>query len=153
MTSYQMLLLGHVLGATVLVGGAFMLQILAMLASRSPGPGEMVALARQAAWIGPRVFMPSALIVVATGAGLVSQLGYSFDEPFLLIGLGVILVAGATGPAYLAPESIRITRLMTAGGDATAEVRTRVRRIFVVSRIELTLLVIAVAAMVVKPSF
>jgi uncharacterized membrane protein len=153
MTSFQLLVLGHVLGTTVLVGGAFMLQVLAMLASRSPGPDEMVALARQAAWIGPRVFLPSAAIVALTGAGLASQLGYSFDDPFLLVGLGVIVAAGATGPAYLSPESIRISRLMAAGGDATAEVRARVRRLFFVSRVELALLVLAVAAMVVKPSF
>lgn len=153
MTSFQLLLLGHVLATAVLVGGAFMLQVLAVLASRSPGPVEMVALARQASWIGPRVFLPSAAIVVLTGAGLASRLGYSFDEPFLLVGLGVIVATGATGPAYLAPESIRISGLIAAGGDATAEVRARVRRLFLVSRVELVLLVLAVAAMVVKPSF
>jgi uncharacterized membrane protein len=152
-TTLQLLLLGHVLGTTVLVGGAFMLQILAVLASRSAAPGDLVTLARQAAWIGPRIFLPAAALVVVTGAGLVAQLGYSFDEPFAVIGLGAILVAAVTGPAYLAPESARISGLMTAGGAAADEARARVRRLFLVSRIELVLLVLAVGAMVVKPSF
>jgi uncharacterized membrane protein len=152
MTSLQLLVLGHVLGTTVLVGGAFMLQILAVLASRSPVAADLVTLARQAAWIGPRVFLPAAGLIVVTGAGLVAQLRYSLDEPFVLIGFSVILLAAATGPAYLAPESTRISRLMTAGGAAADEAQARVRRLFLVSRIELVLLVLAVAAMVVKPS-
>jgi uncharacterized membrane protein len=152
MTSLQLLLLGHVLGAAVLVGGAFTLQVLAVLASRSPSPADLVTLARQAAWIGPRVFMPAGVVMLATGAALVSEMGYAFDEPFVLVGLAVVVAAGATGPAYLAPEAARIGRLMTAGG-APDEVRVRVRRLFVVSRIELALFVVALAAMVVRPSF
>ena len=153
MTAFDLLLLGHVLGTTVLVGGAFMLQILAVLASRSQVPGDLVSLARQAAWIGPRVFLPAAALVAVTGAGLASKLQYAPSEPFLLVGLAVIVVAAATGPAYLAPESRRIGRLVAAEGDRCEEARARMRRLFVVSRVELLLLVVAVAAMVVKPTF
>lgn len=151
MTSLDLLVLGHVLGTVSLVGGTFMLQILAVLATRSAA-ADLVALARQAAWIGPRVFMPSALLIVATGVGMASELGYSPDEPFVLIGAGAILVAAATGPAYLAPESRRISRLVAADGEACPEARKRLRRLFLVSRVELLLLVVAIAAMVVKPS-
>jgi uncharacterized membrane protein len=153
MTYLNLLLLGHILGTVALVGGAFMLQILAVLASRSPIPADLVALSRQAAWIGPRVFLPAAVIIVATGAGMASELQYALGEPFLLIGLGVIVVAAATGPAYLAPESTRISRLVADEGEACPEARARLRRLFLVSRVELLLLVVAVAAMVVKPSF
>lgn len=151
MTSLQLLVLGHVLGTVSLVGGTFMLQILAVLATRSPVASDLVALARQAAWIGPRVFMPSALLIVATGVGMASQLRVALDEPFVLIGAGAILVAAATGPAFLAPESRRIGRLVAAD-EASPEARRRMRRLFLVSRVELLLLVVAVAAMVVKPS-
>jgi uncharacterized membrane protein len=153
MTSLQLLVLGHVLGTVSLVGGTFMLQILAVLATRSPVAADLTALARQAAWIGPRVFMPSALVIVATGLGMASQLRVALNEPFVLIGAAAILFAAATGPAYLAPESRRISRLVAADGDASPEARKRLRRLFVVSRVELLLLVAAVAAMVVKPSF
>jgi uncharacterized membrane protein len=151
MTLLSLFLLGHILGTVALVGGAFMLQVLALLAARSGAPGELAALARQAAWIGPRVFLPAAVLIVASGAGMASELGYRLDEPFILVGLGVIGVAAMTGPAFLAPESERISRLIAAGGP-DAEVRRRLRRLFVVSRIELLLLVLAVAGMVLKPS-
>jgi uncharacterized membrane protein len=152
MTTLNLLLLAHVLGTVVLVGGAFMLQILAVSASRSQVPGDLVALARQAAWIGPRVFLPAGALIVGSGVGMASRLQYALDEPFLLIGLGVILVAAGTGPLYLAPEAGRIDRLAAAEGEACAEVRSRLRRLFLVSRVELALLVLAVAAMVVGPS-
>lgn len=153
MTYLDLLVLGHVLGTVVLVGGTFMLQILAVLATRSAVPSDLVSLSRQAAWIGPRVFLPSGLLIVATGAGMASQLRYALDEPFVLIGLGAILVAAGTGPVYLAPESKRISRMTAAAGPACAEARRRLRRLFLVSRVELLLLVVAVAAMVVKPTF
>jgi len=153
MTLFSLLLLGHILGTVALVGGAFMLQILAVLASRSGAPAELAVLARQAAWIGPRVFLPAAVLIVISGLLMASQLGYGLDEPFLLVGLGVIGVAAVTGPAFLAPESARISRLIAAGGPGHAEARARLRRLFLVSRIELLLLVVAVAGMVLKPSF
>ena len=103
MTLFSLLLLGHILGTVALVGGAFMLQILAVLASRSGAPAELAVLARQAAWIGPRVFLPAAVLIVISGLLMASQLGYGLDEPFLLVGLGVIGVAAVTGPAFLAP--------------------------------------------------
>jgi uncharacterized membrane protein len=151
MTSLNLLLLGHILGTVTLVGGAFMLQVLAILAGRSASPADLVVMARSAAWVGPRVFMPAAIVVVATGAALASRLGYAFDEPFLLVGLGVVLAASATGPAYLAPEARRISRLVATNGDACPEARLRLRRLFLVSRVELALLVAAVAVMVLKP--
>jgi hypothetical protein len=152
MTLLSLLLLGHILGTMALVGGAFMLQVLALLAARSAAPAELAALARQAAWIGPRVFLPAAAVIAATGAGMASELRYRLDEPFLLLGLGVIAIAAVTGPAYLAPESERISRLIAARGPGAAEVRARLRRLFLVSRVELLLLVVAVAGMVLKPS-
>jgi uncharacterized membrane protein len=152
MTSLNLLVLGHILGTVVLVGGAFMLQMLAVLAARSPAAADLAALSRQAAWIGPRVFLPAAVLIAATGAGMASRLGVALDEPFVLTGLVVIVIAAVTGPAYLAPESRRISRLLAAEGPRSAEARRRLRRLFLASRIELVLLVIAVAAMVVGPA-
>jgi uncharacterized membrane protein len=152
MTSLKLLLLGHILGTAILVGGAFMLQVLAVLAARSPTAADLAALSRQAAWIGPRVFLPAAALIAATGAGLASRLDVALGEPFVLVGLAVILVAAATGPGYLAPEARRISRLVAAQGPGSAEARRRLRRLFLASRVELLLLIVAVAAMVAGPA-
>jgi uncharacterized membrane protein len=153
MLTYDLMLLGHILGSTTLVGGTLLLQVLAMRATRPRAPrGELVALARQAAWVGPRVFLPASAVILATGAGLASQLQVGVDEPFVVIGLVVLLAASATGPAFLAPESRRISHMLAAEGPASSEVERRVRRIFLVSRMELLLLLVALTGMVLRPT-
>jgi hypothetical protein len=77
---------------------------------------------------------------------------YGLDQVFILIGLGVLLGASATGAAFLAPESRRIGRLISEHGPEFPEVERRVRRIFLVSRVELLLLLAALAAMVLRPT-
>ena len=152
MNVIDLFLLGHVLGTTILVGGAFTLQILAVLASRSATAADLGALSRQAAWFGPRVFLPSGVLIAATGVELATREGYDFAQPFVVLGLIALAVAAATGPAYLAPESSRVSRLLTVEGAACAEARVRLRRLFLVSRMELAVLAIAMAGMVLKPA-
>jgi len=153
MRPYDLILLVHVLGAVTLVGGAFMLQLLALLAARTGGPEDLATVSRQASWVGPRVFVPTAAITLLSGLWLASESGYSLREGFLLLGLLVIVASSAAGPLFLAPESKRISRLIAAEGVGCREVVRRLRRLFLVTRVELVLLVLALAGMVLKPSF
>ncbi len=153
MLEYNLLLLGHILGTVTLVGGTLMLQLLAVLASRSAGTADLMTLSHQAGWIAPRVFVPASVLTAVTGVALAGRAGYELDQLFLLFGF-FVLVAGATaGPLFLAPETRRIGRLIEAEGPSCPEVRTRLGRLFLVTRIELVLLVLALAGMVLKPSF
>ena len=54
---------------------------------------------------------------------------------------------------FLGPESGRIGKLTEAHGVAHLEVQARIRRIFLVSRVELAFLIAVVCGMVIKPSF
>jgi uncharacterized membrane protein len=153
MLHYNLLLLGHILGTVTLVGGTLMLQLLALLAARSAGTEELLTVSRQAGWIAPRVFLPAAALTAVTGVALASESGYRLDQLFLLFGFGVLVAGSAAGPLYLAPESRRISRLIATEGVACPQVRTRLGRLFLVTRIELVLLVLALAGMVLKPSF
>src|SRR6476646_55351 len=51
----------HVTGAVLWVGGGLALTILALRAERSAVPAEMAMIARQAAFVGERVFGPVGL--------------------------------------------------------------------------------------------
>jgi uncharacterized membrane protein len=153
MLEYKLLLLGHILGTVTLVGGTLMLQLLALLATRSAGSDELLTVSRQAGWIAPRVFLPAAALTAATGVALASRSGYELDQLFLLFGFATLVAGSAAGPLYLAPESRRIGRLIATEGSAGAEVARRLRRLFLVTRIELVLLVLALAGMGLKPSF
>lgn len=153
MLTYNLLLLGHILASAALVGGTLLLQVLAVRATGPRAPrDELVALARQAGWVGPRVFLPASVVIAATGAGLAARMHVALGEPFILLGLAVLLAASATGPLFLAPESRRVGRLIAAQGPACDEVERRVRRIFLVSRVELSLLLVALAGMVLRPT-
>lgn len=150
---YDLLILGHIFGATTLVGGRLLLHALTLRATSPRAPrGEILMLARQAAWVGPRVFLPASAVLLGSGAGLMSELHYQLGDLFILVGLVILLAASGTGPLFLAPESRRIGRLIEERGSDAPEVDRRLRRIFVVSRVEMALLLVALVAMVLRPS-
>ena len=66
-----------------------------------------------------------------------------------LIGWIATTVLGA---AWLGPETGRIGALVESQGPESAEVQSRIARIFLVSRFDLTLLLLIVVDMVIKPT-
>jgi hypothetical protein len=65
-----------------------------------------------------------------------------------LIGIGVTVIAGA---GFFGPESRRIGSLVEQRGAVDPEVRPRLRRVNVLSRLDLLLLLLIVTDMVIKP--
>lgn len=72
-------------------------------------------------------------------------------EGWVLFGLAVWAASFLTGSAFLGPESGRISKAFAAEGPDSADGQMRLRRIFVVSRVELALLILVVLAMTAKP--
>jgi uncharacterized membrane protein len=153
LTHYNTLKFVHVLSATVWVGGACIVQVYAYLAVRTQDPVKVAAFAQDTEFVGTRVFLPSALILLTSGLLTVRESGGAWDygQGWLQFGLAVIALSIVTGAGYLGPESGRIARATERSGVASAEVQARIRRIFLVSRIELVLLGAVVFDMVVKP--
>ncbi|HXE43972.1 MAG TPA: hypothetical protein VN635_02130 [Conexibacter sp.] len=56
-----------------------------------------------------------------------------------------------TGAAFLGPESKRISGAIERHGVDSAEAQMRIKRIFLVSRVELLFLLLVVADIVLKP--
>jgi uncharacterized membrane protein len=150
MDFYELLKTVHVLAAVVWVGGATATQVFAIRANRSDDPNKLAGFSRDAEWIGMRVFLPMSLLLVATGFGMIGDADLDF-ETWIVIGLAVWLASVVTGAAFLGPESGRIAAVVEREGPTSPEAMRRIRRIFVISRIELLLLMIVVVDMVVKP--
>ena len=150
MDIYELLKTIHVLAAVVWVGGATATQVFAIRANRADDPTRIATFARDSEWIGTRVFLPMSLILVVTGFGIIADVDYDF-EAWIIIGLGVWLASVVTGAGFLGPESGRIAQVIEREGPASPEAARRIKRIFIVSRIELLLLFIVVIDMVVKP--
>ena len=150
-TTYQWLLTVHILAAVVWVGGGFTLQMMAIRVSRDPDPARLAAFARDVEVVGMRVFLPASLVLLLFGFWLVHEGNWSLSEGWLTFGLIVIGISIVTGAGFLGPEAGRVARVIEQQGPASPEARRRISRIFLVSRVELVLLVLTVVAMTAKP--
>jgi uncharacterized membrane protein len=148
---YTILKLFHVLFAIVWVGGGVAFNIFATRAVRSGDGPRIATFAREAEFVGQRVFFPSAVLVLLFGifATLKGHLGFTDTWILLgLIGIGFTIVTGST---FLGPESKRIGELIDQRGGADPEVKRRLARILAVGRIDLVVLLLVVVDMVLKP--
>ena len=151
MGSYELLLFVHVLAAVVWVGGATSLQVLAVRAERSEDGGRMAALATEAEWVGTKVFLPASIVLLLAGIGLTLEGDWGFTTPWVLLGLIAFGLSALTGSLFLGPESGRIGKLIADVGPQDVDVTARIKRVFLVSRIELVVLLFIVFDMTVKP--
>src|SRR5215470_15350434 len=60
----------HVTVAVFSVGGGLLLTILGLRAERASDPNEMATIARQAAFVGEKLFAPAGLIVLLMGIAM-----------------------------------------------------------------------------------
>jgi uncharacterized membrane protein len=139
----------HVLCAVIWVGGAFVTQLY-VLRARTHGPGSLAVFAKDTEFVGQRTFLPASLILLLTGAWLISRDVFTLDE-WVVYGLVVVGISIVTGAGFLGPESGRVGKLIEERGAEDAEVQQRMSRLFVVSRVELLLLISVVVVMVTKP--
>jgi hypothetical protein len=149
MTLYEGMLYVHVAAAMIWIGGATMLQFVALRA-RTRGPRGMEEFGSDMAWIGKHVMMPASLVVLACGIGLVAD-SWSFGADWVLVALVLYAVAFVAGVGYFEPEGARLGRAIAEG--RVAEAQRRAARLTVVTRIELSLLYLIVFDMFFKPTF
>jgi len=152
-TTYEWLKAGHVLAAVLWVGSAFLIQVLMFRATRSGADDKTAYLSGEVEWYGTRFLIPFSLILVILGFGLLheSHGAYSLSDTWVAIGFGVWVASFLTGAGYLGPESGKLSKLLEAKGASDPEYQRRLARIFMVSRVELVLLIIVVLDMVIKP--
>lgn len=150
MDAYELSKTIHVLAAVIWVGGAAATQLYAMRAKASGEPGRLAAFARDAEWIGPRVFLPMSLLLVATGFWMIAE-GNLEWEAWIIIALVAWAASALTGAAFLGPESGRVAAAIDREGPESPDAQRRISRIFLISRIELLILLLIVVDMVVKP--
>jgi uncharacterized membrane protein len=150
--AYKWLLAFHILLAVVWVGSDVAIQIFVMRARRA-GPERVAYFATEIEWYGTRVLVPTSLTLVVLGFILLHESSGAFDlgQGWVTFGFVVWLLSFIAGAAYLGPESGRLSKMVEERGPEDAEYQRRLSRIFLVSRIELLLLVLVVLDMTIKP--
>jgi uncharacterized membrane protein len=149
-TTYQWYLAVHILAAVIWVGGALATQVFALRATRTNDGVRIATFAQDAEWIGMRIFLPSSLILVIFGFMLVGKGNWDWSI-WLVAALVVWILSVIVGAAFLGPESGRIAQVIEREGPNSAEATARLNRLFLISRIELVLLVLVVLDMALKP--
>lgn len=150
MSTYELLLSAHILFVITWLGGTVCIQVLTLRARRMT-PMRMADSMADAEWLGHRVLGPAALGTVVFGAWLATELGYDFSDTWIVLALAAVAFSFLVGALYLDPESGRIQKLVAERGYEHPTVQARVRRVVLVSRVELLILLAVVVDMVVKP--
>jgi uncharacterized membrane protein len=147
---YQLILYVHIVSALIWAGGAFAIQALAVLVSRSDDPIELPRLGRNLEIIGSRVFAPAAVVLFLAGAVMTIQ-KWSFGQTWIAVSVGLWILSAVAGAIYLGPRAKRVVALFEAEGPSSVEARQLIGRLFLVSRLELVSFAVIVALMVFKP--
>jgi uncharacterized membrane protein len=150
--AYKWLLAFHILLAVVWVGSNTAIQIFVIRAIRA-GPDRVAYFAKEIEWYGTRVLLPTSLILVILGFILLHESSGAYDlgQGWVTFGFVVWLLSAIAGAGFLGPESGRLGKLLEDRGPADAEYQRRLARVFLISRIELTLLILVVLDMTIKP--
>jgi uncharacterized membrane protein len=153
MTLYEFLLFVHIAATVVWVGAGLCSLVLAIGYDRD---GDEPAIRRFLAdqeRLATRLFIPASLTVVIFGIALVIESdAWSFDQLWIVLGLVGFAATFVTGLFMIKPASERIGAAMEReGGRLTPELRTDIRKLIVMARLDYVTLFLVIADMVIKP--
>jgi uncharacterized membrane protein len=147
---YDFLLAVHILCAVIWVGGGVTMHIFGRLATKE-GPERELAFTEQSIQIGNRLYAPLALILLIAGVLLVDEAGYDFGDPWIGIGMLGFLVSLVAGIAYYPRAGKQYERIAAGDGPGSPAARAIYRRTANVNTFEITVLLLVVVDMAVKP--
>ena len=150
MTSYELWLFLHIVAAIVWIGGAAVAQVFAVLAKRSDDPARAAAFGRDISFVGLRVFLPSSIVVLVSGAFVTEEGNWDWSEPFIVFGLLAWGVVSLTAFGYVSRQMGRIGAQIAAEGPSPT-LLGRVNTLVLIARVLILLLFVIVLVMVVKP--
>jgi uncharacterized membrane protein len=153
MTLYEFLLFVPIAATVVWVGAGLCSLVLAIGYDHD---GDEPAIRRFLAdqeRLATRLFIPASLTVVIFGIALVIESeAWSFDQLWIVLGLVGFAATFVTGLFMIKPASERIGAAMEReGGRLTPELRTDIRKLIVMARLDYVVLFLVIADMVIKP--
>lgn len=141
----------HVLAAIVWIGGGAFLTIVALAAERKNDPAELAAVARQAAFVGEKVFAPAGIVVVAMGVAMMVNTNWGWGKFWVSAGLVGYAITFVTGVGVLSPLTKKANALIDDKGVTHPETTALIKRILLIARVDVAMLFLVVIDMVVKP--
>lgn len=149
MTWYELWLFLHISAVTVWIGGAVSVQVFGILTKRAADPAQSMAFGRNVAFMAMKVFLPSALVVLATGLALAENGNWDWGEPFVYLGLVGWALVAAAGFGYVGPSLKRAGQRMATEGASPA-LFAEMNRLVLIARLLILVLFVVVFLMVTK---
>lgn len=151
MSAYAWVRLIHVVAAIVWVGAGVTVVAFTIRAARA---GHALMLARDMAVVGPRLGGPASLALLASGAWMVwTHPALSFTQPWIVLALSVFAISLGIGVLFHRRNFQHLDDLARKHGERSPAVEARLRLTFLVTRIEVGLLMIGLLDMILRPSF
>ena len=147
---YEFLLAVHVLAAVIWVGGGVTMHIFGRLATKE-GPERQLAFTGESIRIGNMVYAPLSVILLIAGILLVDEVGYSYGDPWITIGFLGFLVSFVLGVGYYPRAAKRYAEVAAGESPGSSAAEAIYERTAVVNMFELTVLLLVVIDMAVKP--
>ena len=145
----------HVVFAVIWIGGGFLITALAFLAELEHDLEGRSILAKQAASVSNRVFMPSSVIVLVFGIAMMlndtGKLLWDWGDFWVTFGLLGFAATFCIGMFVLGPAAKRMEGIVASGGANSPEAHVEMNRIFLVARADAAILMLVVVDMVAKP--
>jgi len=141
----------HVGVATFWVGGGLLLVTLAFRAQRSDDTTEILTIARQAAFVGEKLFAPAGLIVLLMGIAMMINTNWGWGHFWIVFGLLGYAATFAIGIGVLSPLAKQITASAEQNGPTAPETLALIDRILLIARFDIAVLLLVVIDMVTKP--
>ena len=150
MDTYTIVKFIHVVCALLWVGGGFTLMLSGLRAERSGDlEGSMRAL-QTTAWLGNVLMVPASMLTLVTGL-VMCWFWVGFADLWVMIGLAGFAATFLIGILVFKPTSERAAALIAEGGMSPA-VQALGRRIMRAARLDYAIMLVVVAAMVLKPT-
>jgi uncharacterized membrane protein len=152
MSYYEILLFLHIVGATIWLGSAFLLQALLYRARTTEDTILIERVSSHTQWLAQRIFIPTSLAVLVLGILLTIEGPWSFDQLWIVIALAAFAGTFLFGVGVIEPEGKRLHAAMAAHGPEHPETRRHNERMDAYMKLDLVLLFVVVFDMVLKPT-
>jgi uncharacterized membrane protein len=147
---YEFLLAVHILCAVIWVGGGVMMHVFGRLATKE-GPERELVFTRESIRLGNIIFAPLSVVLLIAGILLVEEVGYSYGDFWITIGFIGFLTSFVLGVVYYPRAGRQYEQVAVGDGAGSAAAQAIYRRTATVNMVELTVLLLVVIDMAVKP--
>lgn len=141
----------HVLGAVIWVGGGVSIMIHAIRGQRTYKPEDIVTVAKQAAFMGEKVFAPVGLLTFLMGIAMMINTSWGWGHFWIVAGLIGYASTFIVGVAILSPMAKKIDQSAETNGPTHPETIALIEKIMLVARFDVAVLMLVVLDMVTKP--